>query len=105
MTNKKIVALVVLTVIFIVAYTQVTLFVIQPIGALPEGKTLVITRLNKMKFIDSPDAMCDRAQGGVSLLCRGMMMGAVADKAAILFRLPYSSTLYKISTGGKSYDR
>lgn len=105
MKHKTIVTLVVLAVTFIVIYTQITLFVIPPIGALPEGRTVVITRLNKTEFIDSPDAMCERIQGGVSLLCRGIMMGAVVDKATILARLPYSSWLYSISTGGKSYDR
>ena len=105
MKHKKIVALVVLAVTFIVIYTQITLFVIPPIGALPEGKTVVITRLNKTEFIYSPDAMCERIQGGVSLLCRGMVMGAVVNKATILARLPYSAWLYSISTGGKSYDR
>ena len=105
MTNKKTVTLVAIVVTFIVIYTQITLFVIPPIGALPEGKTIVITRLNKTEFIDSPDAMCERIQGGVSLLCRGMILGAVADKATILARLPYSEWLYSISTGGKSYDR
>jgi hypothetical protein len=105
MKHKKIVALVILAVTFIVIYTQITLFVIPPIGALPEGKTVVITRLNKTEFIDSPDAMCERIQGGVSLLCRGMVMGAVVNQATILARLPYSSWLYSISTGGKRYDR
>jgi hypothetical protein len=105
MKHKTIVTLVILSVTFIVIYTQITLFVIPPIGALPEGRTVVITRLNKTEFIDSPDAMCERIQGGVSLLCRGMLMGAVVDKATILARLPYSSWLYSISTGGKSYDR
>jgi hypothetical protein len=105
MKQKKTVALVVLVMTFIVVYTQITLFVIPPIGALPEGKTIVITRLNKTDFIDSPDAMCERIQGGVSLLCRGMVMGAVVNKSTILARLPYSSWLYSISTGGKSYDR
>jgi hypothetical protein len=105
MKHKKTVALVTLAVTFIVIYTQITLFVIPPIGALPDGKTVVITRLNKTEFIDSPDAMCDRIQGGVSLLCRGTMMGVVVNKATILARLPYSSWLYSISTGGKSYDR
>lgn len=85
--------------------TQITIFVIPPIGALPEGKTVIITRLNKTKFIDSPDAMCERIQGGVSLLCRGMVMGAVIEKPTIILRLPYSSWLYGISTGGKVYDR
>ncbi len=105
MKHKTIVTLVILSVTFIVIYTQITLFVIPPIGALPEGRTVVITRLNKTEFIDSPDAMCERIQGGVSLLCRGMLMGAVVDKATILARLPYSSCLYSISTGAKSYDR
>ena len=105
MKHKTIVTLVILSVTFIVIYTQITLFVIPPIGALPEGRTVVITRLNKTEFIDSPDAMCERIQGGVSLRCRGMLMGAVVDKATILARLPYSSWLYSISTGGKSYDR
>lgn len=85
--------------------TQITIFVIPPIGALPEGKTVIITRLNKTKFIDSPDAMCERIQGGVSLLCRGMVMGAVIEKSTIILWLPYSSWLYGISTGGKVYDR
>ena len=89
----------------ILAYTQLTIFVIQPIGAIPEGKTLVITRLNKTEFIDSADAMCERIQGGVSLLCRMAVLGAVAEKSQVLLRLPYSETLYQISTGGKTYDR
>jgi hypothetical protein len=105
MKQKTVVGLVVLAVTFIVIYTQLTLFVIPPIGAVPEGRTVVIARLNKTEFIDSPDAMCERMQGGVSLLCRGMVMSAVVSKATILVRLPYSPWLYSISTGGKSYDR
>lgn len=105
MNLKKTLALVVLVFMFIGVYTQITLFVIPPIGALPEGKTIVIARLNKTEFIDSPDAMCERIQGGVSLLCRGVVMGAVVNQSTILAKLPYSSWLYGISTGGKSYER
>ena len=105
MMQRTTIALVVLAVTVIVIYTQLTIFVIPPIGALPEGKTVIITRLNKTEFIDSPDAMCERIQGGVSLLCRAMVMGAVINKASILVRLPYSSWLHGISTGGKHYDR
>lgn len=89
----------------ILAYTQLTIFVIPPIGALPDGRTVVILRLNKTEFIDSPDAMCERIQGGVSLLCRGMAMAGVIENTHILLRLPYSSALYSISTRGKTYDR
>ena len=105
MKKSHTIALVIAAVLIVVIYTQITIFVVPPIGALPEGKTVVITRLNKTEFIDSPDGMCERIQGGVSLLCRGMVMGAVIEKSTILLRLPYSSWLYSISTGGKTYDR
>lgn len=88
----------------ILAYTQLTIFVVQPIGAVPEGRTLIMLRLNKTEFIDSADAMCERIQDGVSLLCRGAVLGAVVKNGTILVRLPYSETLYNISTGGKSYS-
>jgi hypothetical protein len=63
------------------------------------------TQIDKTNFIDSPDAMCERLQGGVSLLCRGIMLGSVVGKTKILLRLPYSTTLYLISTGGKTYSK
>ena len=102
---KKTIALIVLAVLSVVVYTQITIFVIPPIGAIPEGKTVIITRSDKTEFIDSPDAICERIQGGVSLLCRGVVMTTVIDRAKILVRLPYSSSLYEISTGGKHYVR
>lgn len=49
--------------------------------------------------------MCDRIQGGVSLLCRGIVIGAVLEKSTVLMRLPDSQWLYEVSTGGKIYDR
>jgi hypothetical protein len=104
MKQRTIIELAVVAVTAATAYTQLTIFVIPPIGALPEGKTLIIARLNKTEFIDSPDAMCERIQGGVSLLCRGMVMAAVIERTNILARLPYSSWLYGISTGGKTYE-
>src|SRR5205814_7593542 len=51
-----------------VASTQLTLFVIPPIGAVPDGRTVLISRTAATKFVDSPDAVCERIQGGVSLL-------------------------------------
>lgn len=100
-----ILSLIILAVVVVIAYTQLTLFVIPPIGALPEGKTVVILRLNKTNFIDSLDALCERTQGGVSLLCRGLMMGGVLEKSKIIMRLPYSESLYLMSTNGKTYSR
>ena len=98
-------SLIVVAVLVVVAYTQLTLFVVPPIGAVPEGKTVVILRLNKTNFIDSPDALCERIQGGVSLLCRGVIMGRVLEKSKIIMRLPYSESLYLTSTNGKTYSR
>jgi hypothetical protein len=95
---------VVFVVFAIIVYTQITIFVVQPIGAVPEGRTLIILRLNKTNFIDSADGMCARMQGGVSLMCRMMAMSAVLNKTTIIARLPYSETLYSISTDGKTYE-
>ena len=100
-----IICLAILVLVSAVGATKITLFVIPPIGAIPEGKILVIHRLEKTKFIDSPDAMCERIQGGVSLLCRGMAIAAIANNNEIIVKLPYSSFLYEISTGGNKYDR
>lgn len=86
-------------------YTQITIFVVPPIGAVPEGRTVIMLRLNKTNFVDSADAICERIQGSVSLLCRGMTMAGVVKNTKILARLPYSEWLYLISTDGKTYDR
>ncbi|SEI90893.1 hypothetical protein SAMN04244579_02410 [Azotobacter beijerinckii] len=102
---KTMASLAIAAILAIAAYTQLTIFVVQPIGAIPEGKTIVMLRLNKTEFIDSPDAMCMRIQEGVNLLCRGMVMAAVVNKTKILARLPYMDWLYLISTGGKRFDR
>lgn len=89
----------------IFAYFSLTVFVIQPIGAVPEGRTLVTSRVGKMKFLDSADAICEREMGGVSLLCRGMMMGRFLEETTVYLRLPYSETLYLWSTGGRQYGQ
>ena len=91
--------------ILFVLYSTVTIFVIPPIGVIPEGKTLIISRLNKTNFIDSADAMCERISGGVSLICRGMAMGTVLEKSTIYMRFPYVHSLYLISTNGATYER
>lgn len=97
--------LLLLVVLAVAGYTQLTVFVIQPIGAVPEGETLVLRRTGKMQFIDSADAMCEREMGQVNLLFRGAILGAIGRDAKVLARLPYSEILYSISTRGKKYDR
>jgi hypothetical protein len=102
---KKLLIVSLVAAVAVIIYTQITLFIVPPIGAVPEGRTVIMLRLNKTNFIDSPDAMCDRMQGGVSLLCRGMAMAAVIEKTKIIARLPYSDWLYLISTDGKRFSR
>jgi hypothetical protein len=89
----------------LVSYPFISLFVVQPIGALPEGRTLIVSRSDKMQFIDSADAICAREMGGVSLLCRAGALAAVAENQRVIAKLPYSALLYRISTDGKTYDR
>ncbi len=85
--------------------TQITIFSVPPIGAVPEGRTLIISRMDKTNFIDSADAMCERIQDGVNLLCRGMALVAISEKATIYLRLPYIEAFYLISTNGKTYTQ
>jgi hypothetical protein len=105
MSKRKVILLIVLAALTVVVYTQVTFFVIQRIGAVPAGRTLLIWRTGKLKFIDSADGVCARESDGVSLLCRMAILDAVAQNSRVIARLPYSETLYLISTDGKKYDR
>lgn len=73
----------------------VRIIVIQPIGALPKGVTAIVAGLSNVNLLDSPDAICNRHEGGVSLLCRGREAAAIAQKGNILVRLPYSETLFR----------
>ncbi|MER9313530.1 hypothetical protein NKI51_30450 [Mesorhizobium australicum] len=82
----------------------VRIFVIQPIGAIPDGVTVIVFGVPNLQFVDSPDAVCQRTQGGVSLLCRGMTAAAIANRGKILARLPYSGILFRLS-GAPVLDR
>ncbi|WP_157883351.1 hypothetical protein [Pseudomonas sp. ATCC 13867] len=44
---KTIIGLAVAIIVAICVYTQITIFVVLPIGAVPEGRTVIILRLNK----------------------------------------------------------
>lgn len=83
--------------VFAVWIAGVRIIVIQPIGALPNGVTAIVAGLSNVNLLDSPDAICNRHEGGVSLLCRGREAAAIAEKGTILLRLPYSKTLYRMT--------
>lgn len=85
-------------------YTQMGVYSIQPIGALPDGATVLYWRSPGEPFFDSPDATCLRVQDGVSLLCRmTAMVQAPVDR--IILRLPYQEWAYLVSTGGATFER
>lgn len=91
-------------VLAVLFYLFCGLYTIQPIGALPEGKTLIVWREGDEPFFNSPDAMCLRRVGYVSLMCRGIAMGA-GPIDRIIVRLPYQSWAYAMSTDGQKFDR
>lgn len=83
------------------------IFVIQPIGAIPEGVTIVYWRFGlNLPFIASADGLLDKTGTGVSLLGRALIIGSIADiiKQRELFRLPYCEFIYLCSTGGRKYE-
>jgi len=108
MKKKSIIITVVVIalVIFIRAFCGI--FVIQPIGAIPKGVTIVYWRngLN-LPFISSADGLLAKSDAGVSLLGRGIILAKLAKpiKSREIFRLGYSETLYLWSTGGKKYSK
>lgn len=90
-------------------YLLFGLFVVQPIGAVPEGVTILYFRAGlNLNFIDSADSFSMRVMDGkVSLFSRALALGTVGKHldGRIILRLPYSEILYSISTNGISLDR
>jgi hypothetical protein len=86
-------------------YFKLGVYTVQPIGAIPEGGTVVIWRDSEAPFFDSPDGLCLRRAGEVSLLLRAVAMKEAPTEEQIILRLPYSEFAYLQSTGGKSFDR
>jgi hypothetical protein len=84
------------------------IFVIQPIGALPEGVTIVYWRSGlNLPFIASVDGLLDESGAGVSLMGRGIFFSKIAEplKEREIFRFGYSESLYLWSTNGKKYQK
>jgi hypothetical protein len=102
---------VVLTIIVVLVTAWITIrpgvFTVQPIGALPDGVTIIYhSRSSKMPFFSSPDGICLQTQGTVSLLCRGIALGASTDFIdRKIIRLPYIRWAYLQSTGGQEFEK
>ena len=81
---------------------------IQPIGALPEGTTIVYFRAGTtLPFVSSVDGLLEKSGVGVSLLSRGIMLAKMSEIIIEreIIRFAYSERLYLKSTGGFKYDR
>ena len=87
-------------------YFATGFFVIQPIGALPEGATVWYWRYNTgLPFISSADGFLVDNQRDVSLLNRGFVLAVLVEPITQLkiASLPYSKMFYLISTGGREF--
>ncbi|HBW9904203.1 TPA: hypothetical protein MFX83_15505 [Klebsiella pneumoniae] len=82
----------------VVAATKLSIFVVAPIGAMPEGKTVIMWKSGQvdMNFIESPEGMCLSKRSFSGWCSLGAMNIAVTGNK-ILMRLPYSATLYNAS--------
>jgi hypothetical protein len=100
--NRAALAGAILLILGVAFYSMCGFYTVQPIGALPEGRTLIVWRKSGEPFFNSPDAECLRTMGGVSLLCRAMAVGkGPIDR--IIVRLPYMEWAYRASTGGREF--
>lgn len=84
------------------------LFIIQPMGAIPSGATLVYWRLGlNLPFISSADGLLERSGADVSLLARGLVLAELANPIIEkkIMKFDYSETLYLWSTDGKKYEK
>ncbi len=85
-----------------VSYAHSTILVVPPTEEVPEGRTLIIPRLqffqHKTDFIDSADAVCKRMHGNVNPFCQQVIVKAVSENIKPYLHLPYSRLLHFAST-------
>lgn len=84
------------------------IYVIQPIGLLPKGTTIIYWRSSiDLPFIASPDGILKKSGHGVSIMGRLAVLAKYAEpiKEKKIVQFGYSEQLYLWSTGGKTFDR
>lgn len=98
----------VLLVVLVAALLLTGFFVVQPIGAIPEGTTVWYWRAGlDLPFITSPDGFALDRTDELSLLSRMSAMTTLneAIEGRIIARLPYIEWMYLRSTDGRRFDR
>jgi hypothetical protein len=105
--NRTLVSLIVGGTILVASYFSFGVVVTQPLGLIPEGASVVYFRIGTgLPLISSADGLLLEKIGSVSPFGRMMMLATISDIAnnRKLFVLPYSHTLYLISTGGTEFE-
>jgi hypothetical protein len=108
MKNKTLVGIILSGITLLFGYLSMGLFVIQPMGAIPDGATIVYFRLGmNLPFISSADGLLLEKMGSVNLLGRAMMMAGLAKPVLDnkIVSMPYSRSLYLISTNGTEFEK
>ena len=105
--QRSVGALILFIILCTIIYFNVGLFVVQPIGACPDGQTIVFWRGGEinMPFLSSADGLLLDDNKQVSLFGRGIVLAAVGNviEDRIITRLPYFKWLYLQTTGGREF--
>lgn len=106
--GKKGIVLLLVVAIMAYIYFFTGFFVVQPIGAIPEGVTIWYFRNDiNLPFISSPDGIMLEKEGHVNLLGRAIILSSVMDslEGKRICNLPYQKWMYKISTKGQEFEK
>lgn len=106
--GKKGIVLLLVVAIMAFIYFFTGFFVVQPIGAIPEGVTIWYFRNDiNLPFISSPDGIMLEKEGHVNLLGRAIKLSSVMDslEGKRICNLPYQKWMYKISTKGQEFEK
>ena len=106
--GKKGIVLLLVVAIMVFIYFFTGFFVVQPIGAIPEGVTIWYFRNDiNLPFISSPDGIMLEKEGHVNLLGRAIILSSVMDslEGKRICNLPYQKWMYKISTKGQEFEK
>lgn len=101
---KKLIISTSIIAMLIMFWATTFVLVIQPIGMVPKGVTVWMFKPDRLftsiHFIESADGLTLRTSGYINLLGRGIALIALGNSGDKIMRLPYSKTLYQISTNG-----
>ncbi|MFA5858003.1 MAG: hypothetical protein WC955_02940 [Elusimicrobiota bacterium] len=105
---KKLCIVLIVLILCSATYFTTGFFVVQPIGAIPDGATIWYWRYDtNIPFISLVDGILLRETGSINLLGRAIGLAAVSKKLEdkVIVRLPYCKLAYLVSTRGAEFDK